>query len=196
MISITAVSLKEELRPFLANRSIEMDNHAEKLRSHPYHFFDPSNEFSRPHVLLAGDAAGVDPLCGEGIAFALGYGRVAARHLFRAFQVNDFSVRGYKREILEDPVTRQLLMRYRLARIAYSIRSETILSIGWSIASFFARVFGAPRLQFGSCCNVEVVDFATCLKAVQTLVFFYRAFTVLPFMALHSVKIRSLKGNL
>lgn len=134
-----AVSLKEELRPFLANRSIEMDNHAEKLRSHPYHFFDPSNEFSRPHVLLAGDAAGVDPLCGEGIAFALGYGRVAARHLFRAFQINDFSARGYKREILEDPVTRQLLMRYRLARIAYSIRSETILSIGWSIASFFAR---------------------------------------------------------
>ena len=135
----TAVSLKEELRPFLAERNLDLESESKRLRSHPYHFFDPSNEFSRPHVLLAGDTAGVDPLCGEGIAFALGYGRVAANHLVSALERNDFSGRGYKAAILKDPVTRQLRMRYRLARIAYSIRSDTILSAGWGVASLLAR---------------------------------------------------------
>tara|TARA_B100001939_G_scaffold348043_1_gene372151 strand:- start:38078 stop:39277 length:1200 start_codon:yes stop_codon:yes gene_type:complete len=133
------VALKDELRPFLAQRNLDLDSQAQRLSSHPYHFFDPSNEFSRPHILLAGDAAGVDPLCGEGIAFALGYGRVAAKHLVRGFKNQDFSGKGYKQEILKDPVTKQLRMRFRLARMAYSIRSSAVLSAGWSIASFFAR---------------------------------------------------------
>ena len=133
------LGLKPELARYLADQGIRLQSEEARLRSHPYHFFDPSNDFARPHVLLAGDAAGVDPLCGEGIAFALGYGRVAARHIVKAFQSQDFSGKGYKEEIIQDSVTGELLMRFRLARIAYSIRSNLALNVGWYLASLVAR---------------------------------------------------------
>ena len=133
------LGLKPELADYLAEKGIRLQSEEKRLRSHPYHFFDPSNEFARPHVLLAGDAAGVDPLCGEGIAFALAYGRVAARHIVDAFESQDFSGNRYKEQIISDPVTGQLSLRFRLARIAYSIESHALLSAGWSLASFIAR---------------------------------------------------------
>src|SRR5947209_3722111 len=45
-------------------------------KSHPVRWFYPTTFFSIPRVLLVGDAAGVDPLGGEGISFALQYGAV------------------------------------------------------------------------------------------------------------------------
>jgi len=60
---------------------------------HPIHCFSPRNRFSMPRLLLVGDAAGVDPLFGEGIAPALAYGQVAAAALMEAFTQADFSLR-------------------------------------------------------------------------------------------------------
>jgi menaquinone-9 beta-reductase len=49
--------------------------------------------FVRPHVLLVGDAAGVEPLMGEGISFALEYGRWAAAEIAAAIAARDHAFR-------------------------------------------------------------------------------------------------------
>ncbi len=51
------------------------------------------------NVLLAGDAAGADPLMGEGISLAMEYGSFAAHALLEARRQRDFSGRAYQRAI-------------------------------------------------------------------------------------------------
>jgi flavin-dependent dehydrogenase len=48
--------------------------------------------FAAPNVLLAGDAAGAEPLMGEGISFAFEYGRWAAAEIVRAAASGDLSL--------------------------------------------------------------------------------------------------------
>lgn len=43
--------------------------------------FERHQSYARPRVLLVGEAAGVDPLTGEGIAQAIAYGATAAKYL-------------------------------------------------------------------------------------------------------------------
>jgi flavin-dependent dehydrogenase len=50
--------------------------------------------FVAPHVLLVGDAAGVEPLMGEGISFAFEYGRWAAAEIADALARNDCRLVG------------------------------------------------------------------------------------------------------
>ena len=50
--------------------------------------------FTAPGVLLVGDAAGVEPLMGEGISFALEYGRWAAAEIARGFAAGDLRLGG------------------------------------------------------------------------------------------------------
>lgn len=70
---------------------------AAELQGHPIRWFDPCAPLGRPYAILVGDAAGVDPLFGEGIGCALMYGQEAARAIERAFASGDFSFRGYRR---------------------------------------------------------------------------------------------------
>ena len=76
-----------------------------------------------PRILLVGDAAGADPLVGEGISFALGYGEVAAAAIESAFASQDFSFEDYRDRLLNHPLFHQLDMRTRLARTAYKFQN-------------------------------------------------------------------------
>lgn len=89
------------------------------LEGHPLHWFHPNNRFSAPRILLAGDAAGVDSLLGEGIGPSLGYGQAAARELESAFAQADFSFTKYRRHILISPLGWYLLWRWAAARVVY-----------------------------------------------------------------------------
>jgi len=86
---------------------------------HPEWWFDPRQNYSQPHVLLAGDAAGVDPFGGEGISFALQYGDVAAKELVQAFNEEDFRFEDYGKHILAHELGQGLRLRRRLAWLAY-----------------------------------------------------------------------------
>lgn len=50
-------------------------------KAFPIRWYAPPQRFALDRVLLAGDAAGVDPLMGEGISYAFEHGRLAARAL-------------------------------------------------------------------------------------------------------------------
>jgi len=77
--SLPRVQLKQEFQRQLIARGL--DPAAYPIKGHPIHLFDPASEFSRPHILLVGDAAGVDPLFGEGLPASLAYGDVAAAEI-------------------------------------------------------------------------------------------------------------------
>jgi flavin-dependent dehydrogenase len=86
---------------------------------HPERWFHPEATYAQPRVLLAGDAAGVEPFAGEGISFALQYGQVAAAELVSAFGRNDFGFAGYRDRILGHELGKSLNLRRRLAKLTY-----------------------------------------------------------------------------
>lgn len=113
---------------------------------HPIHWFSPRTRFSLPRLLLVGDAAGVDPLFGEGIAPALGYGEVAAGAIRHAFQSGDFSFREYRRRLFASRVGRYLLLRWAVAWGSYRLSGQSwFMHLLWSLGPLLARVF-QPRV--------------------------------------------------
>ncbi len=90
-------------------------------QGHPIHLFSPFQRLARPGLLLVGDAAGADPLFGEGIGPALAFGEIAAAAIAAAFRRNDFAFRGYRRRLLASPLGRYLTLRWAVAWWAYRL---------------------------------------------------------------------------
>jgi menaquinone-9 beta-reductase len=70
-------------------------------------------------VLLVGEAAGIDPVLGEGIAQAILYGRAAGRFLADSAARGDWSMRGYKQRIWADRVGFDLRIRAAATPLVY-----------------------------------------------------------------------------
>lgn len=124
-------------RPLMAALAEEMQAHGYrledyKIEGHPIRWFDASGQFSMPGLVLAGDSAGVDALFGEGIAPALGYGRIAAEAVQAAFEKNDFSFSDYKKRVLSSAMGKSLRLRTLTARIFFGIRNATIQRFIWT----------------------------------------------------------------
>jgi len=113
-----------------------------ELKGHPIRWFSPLAQFSVPGALLAGDAAGSDPLFGEGISLALGYGRLAAQELRDAFKRDDLSFRGYRRRILCSGLGRTLLLRTLIARILFRLRWRWFQRFFWQRLQPVVKIAG------------------------------------------------------
>lgn len=122
-------SLRGVLARAVAERGFELD--ALELESHPIRVFDPRGPLAAHRVLLAGDAAGVDALFGEGISFALAYGEVAAEVVARAFESRRFDLRAYGPAVGRHPLLGQLRWRSRLARRSGAAR-PALLSLSFA----------------------------------------------------------------
>ncbi len=119
------------------------DRSPARLQSAPLHLFTPFARFSAPQMLLVGDAAGADPLFGEGIGVAMGYAAVAARALADGFAASDLSFRSYRRQVLLSPVGRYLILRYLLAQGCYAhSRSDWFVRATWMVIDAAARLIG------------------------------------------------------
>ncbi|MCO5187875.1 MAG: hypothetical protein M9918_06750, partial [Anaerolineae bacterium] len=90
--------------------------------------------------ILIGDAAGVDPLMGEGISFALGYGIPASAAIADAFERQDFSFDSYRDRLMAERLFKQLDIRVRLARFAYLMKYPRIVRAGWVAARFVVKL--------------------------------------------------------
>jgi geranylgeranyl reductase family protein len=88
-------------------------------KAHPIRLYRNRQALSAPGVLLAGDAAGVDPLLGEGISFALQFGQLAARALADGFATGDLCFRGYDRSVRQSAMGRKLRRLGFAARMMY-----------------------------------------------------------------------------
>jgi flavin-dependent dehydrogenase len=138
-------ALPEILTTSIRDLDDELDR--SQMEGHPIHLFSPRNLFSTERMLLVGDAAGVDPLLGEGIGPALGYGAAAARSIHQAFMREDFSFRGYRQQLLLSSVGRYLLIRYSIARISYRFSHHpTFMRAFWRAAALIEHIFPMVKI--------------------------------------------------
>lgn len=129
--------LKGVLEESMAERQRDLD--AYKLKGHPIRWFHKDGRFAIPRVLLVGDAAGADPLFGEGISFALGYGEVAAEAIEDAFDRQEFSFATYKERLLSSRLFQHLWLRTRLASKAYLLNYPWVVRLGWWLMRILIR---------------------------------------------------------
>lgn len=92
---------------------------APRVQTYPIHWYGPNTRCAAPHVLLTGDAAGVDPLMGEGISLALEYGAFVAAAACRAFRTRDFSGLDYQRAIESSWLGKKLRRLHLATRLFY-----------------------------------------------------------------------------
>ncbi|MEZ4383766.1 MAG: NAD(P)/FAD-dependent oxidoreductase [Nannocystaceae bacterium] len=122
-------SLMSFLREELARHGLDINDY--RVQGHPIRLFSPSARLSGPGVILAGDAAGADPLLGEGISLALGYGDLAAQAVARAFDRDDFSFADYTAHVHRSSMGRSLRRRYFAAKMIYGLRGGLVQRTVW-----------------------------------------------------------------
>jgi flavin-dependent dehydrogenase len=123
--------LKEPLATEMARRGFALGDY--EIKGYPIRWFDPFNPLAVPRVILVGDAAGADPLFGEGISMALGYGKVAAGAIRDAFSRGDFTFNGYKPRVMLNPLGQTLLVRWLITYIVYPLRWKWIQILFWRL---------------------------------------------------------------
>lgn len=127
--------LKEPLAKEMARFGFDLNDY--ELKGHPIRWFSPQNRLSAPRVLLVGDAAGADPIFGEGISIALGYGALAAREISEAFQRGEFSFRGFKRRVARSALGQTLLVRWVIANVIYPLKWRWFQILLWRMLKPF-----------------------------------------------------------
>lgn len=75
--------------------------------------------FSRPGWLLVGEAAGIDPVAGEGIPQALLYGELAGRYLHERFSAHDLRFDDWSRRVASAFFGKDLRFRSAMAGMFY-----------------------------------------------------------------------------
>lgn len=123
--------LKEPLAREMSRFGFDLNDY--EIKGHPIRWFSPDNQMSVPRVLLVGDAAGADPLFGEGISIALGYGAVAAREIGESFRRGEFSFGGYRRRVVRSAMGRALIVRWVTANVVYSFKWTWFQILLWRI---------------------------------------------------------------
>jgi len=135
--------LKEPLAKEMSRFGFDLNDY--EIKGYPIRWFSPENQMSAPRVLLVGDAVGADPIFGEGISIALGYGAIAARELSESFQRNEFSFRRFKRRVMGSALGQTLIARWIITYIVYPLKWRWFQILLWRflkpIVIFIAWVF-------------------------------------------------------
>jgi flavin-dependent dehydrogenase len=134
---IDGVRLGVELRAQLARLGVRA---ASGWKAFPVRTYAAGTVVAAPHVVLVGDAAGSDPLMGEGISFALEYGTLAAAAIVRADATGDRSFRDYARAVARGALGRKLRRLGLAARLFYGPRARLWFRI--AAASTRAQAIG------------------------------------------------------
>jgi len=112
------IPLRDAFASWLA--TIGLDLNAFEAKAYPSLRYEPQAHCSRHRVLFVGDAAGVDPLFGEGISSGLALGIIAGQTAFDALRDHDFSFSNYERRIRRSAIGSMMCRRYMVARRLYS----------------------------------------------------------------------------
>ncbi|HUY26857.1 MAG TPA: FAD-dependent monooxygenase [Candidatus Binataceae bacterium] len=99
-----------------------LENHMRAFRAFPIRWFDARDRYVNGRVILAGDAAGVDPLMGEGISCAFEHGKLSAVAIARMLGGDSRALVAYDRELHRGAVGRKLNKLAFAARHFYGPR--------------------------------------------------------------------------
>jgi geranylgeranyl reductase family protein len=112
------VPVKAIFREWLANHGVDV--HEFEPKAHPILRYEPRAASSIHRVVLTGDAAGIDPLFGEGIFSALALGRLTAHCVADALKRNDFRFSQYEKQIRSSSIGSIMRRRHLLAKRLYA----------------------------------------------------------------------------
>jgi flavin-dependent dehydrogenase len=106
-----------------------LQRRARRWHSFPIRWFDARDSYALGRVMLAGDAAGVDPLMGEGISCAFEHGKLAANAIGKFLDGDSDAIRAYDRALHEGAVGRKLGKLAFAARNFYGPHSKLFFRI-------------------------------------------------------------------
>jgi flavin-dependent dehydrogenase len=86
------------------------------FKAFPIRWYDARDQYVRGSTILAGDAAGVDPLMGEGISCAFEHGKLAASAISRYLDGDESALESYGEELHLGSIG------CKLRRLAFSAR--------------------------------------------------------------------------
>jgi flavin-dependent dehydrogenase len=112
-------TVKAELARELARVGADTDV---PWRAYPIRTYAPGTRLAAPHVVLVGDAAGCDPLMGEGISFALEYGVLAADAIVEAYGRRAYDFAAYVAAVERGALGRKLRRLSLATRLFYGRR--------------------------------------------------------------------------
>jgi flavin-dependent dehydrogenase len=105
-----------------ALRERGIDPAAYPWKGYPEREFDPRVPTAAPRTILVGDAAGIDPLLGEGIAQGFDYAELAADSILEARRSGDYRFRNHHARLLASPLGRELRLTARAVDRLYDPR--------------------------------------------------------------------------
>jgi flavin-dependent dehydrogenase len=131
--------VKKALASSLAQRGLDID----KVRLKPFSTrpFVERTILERDGIVFVGEAAGIDATTGEGIAQAILFGEIAARHIARALRLGAHALDAYAVAVRRSRMGRHLLQSAWLARAVYGHRGRAYRSL--LLRSSAAREAGA-----------------------------------------------------
>lgn len=124
-------ALKEPLAEEMNRQGFDLGKY--ELKGHPIRWYSPWNKASVPRVLLVGDAVGADPIFGEGISMALGYGVIAAREIRESLQRDEYSFSRYKRRLARSGLGKTLFARWFITQVIYSFKWRWFHILLWRL---------------------------------------------------------------
>ena len=95
-----------------------------KFRAFPIYSYTPGRALAAPYVVLVGDAAGAEPLMGEGISFALEYGKFAAQAIHSALRTKRCDFSEYSETLACSWLGKKLARLHVTARLFYGSTSR------------------------------------------------------------------------
>jgi flavin-dependent dehydrogenase len=97
--SVDAVGSNQQVARALAAELERCGAPEAPVKAFPIRWYAPGMPLAAPNLLLVGDAAGVDPLMGEGISCAFEYGRRAAAAIVTGIADGDLSFTSYAQAV-------------------------------------------------------------------------------------------------
>lgn len=122
--------LLDRLRSLFPELDLEdLGRRAMSFHAFPIRWFDSSDRFAAGRVMLAGDAAGVDPLMGEGISCAFEHGKLAAQAIGAFLRGDGEAFSRYDAELHDGAIGRKLRKLAFAARRFYGPRHRLYFTL-------------------------------------------------------------------
>ncbi len=107
-------------------QSMGLDIQSHRVKRFAERGFEPELGLSRPNVLLVGEAAGIDPMLGEGIAQAIEYGALAGKYLSESIDRNDFQFDDWKDRVTKSRLGIDMRLRRAILEPFFGAQRELI----------------------------------------------------------------------
>lgn len=123
-IAGSGTPLSDRFAARLERQGLRLADHAQKRFGE--RGFELHKAFAAPRVLLVGEAAGIDPITGEGIAQAVEYGHAAASYLAPRLDSGDLGFQDWGEHLRRSRIGFDLGVRTRIVELCFGRRRATM----------------------------------------------------------------------